>query len=49
MLEFRQDVVRVARHREPGVTTAQIAKGFEISNDGIVVRLVARSAGPDGG
>ncbi|MBB4961135.1 transposase [Micromonospora polyrhachis] len=29
--EFREDVVRVARHHEPGVTIAQIAKDFEIS------------------
>ena len=28
--EFRDDVVRVARSREPGVTLAQIAKDFGI-------------------
>ena len=28
--EFRADVVRVARSREPGVTLAQIASDFEI-------------------
>lgn len=26
--EFRDDVVRVARNREPGVTIEQIAKNF---------------------
>lgn len=29
--EFREDVVRVARNREPGVTIGQIAKDFGIS------------------
>lgn len=29
--EFREDVVRVARNREPGVRIAQIAKDFGIS------------------
>lgn len=28
--EFREDVVRVARDREPGVTLAQIAKDFGV-------------------
>lgn len=28
--EFREDVVRVARSREDGVTLAQIAKGFGV-------------------
>ena len=28
--EFRDDVVRVARNREPGVELSQIAKDFEI-------------------
>ena len=28
--EFRGDVVRVARNREPGVTTEQIAKDFGV-------------------
>jgi transposase len=28
--EFREDVVRVARHREPGVTLEQIAADFGI-------------------
>ena len=28
--EFREDVVRVARNREPGVTIAQVAKDFGI-------------------
>jgi len=28
--EFREDVVRVARHREPGVTLEQIATDFGI-------------------
>lgn len=28
--EFREDVLRVARNREPGVTLAQIAKDFGI-------------------
>jgi transposase-like protein len=28
--EFRDDVVRVARDREPGVTVEQIAKGFGV-------------------
>ncbi len=28
--EFREDVVRVARNREPGVTLSQIAKDFGI-------------------
>ena len=28
--EFRDDVVRVAREREPGVTLAQIAKDFGV-------------------
>lgn len=28
--EFRDDVVRVARDREPGVTLAQVAKDFGI-------------------
>lgn len=28
--EFRDDVVRVAREREPGVTIAQIAKDFGV-------------------
>ena len=28
--EFRDDVVRVARHREQGVTLAQVAKDFGI-------------------
>lgn len=28
--EFRDDVVRVARNREPGVTIAQVAKDFGI-------------------
>lgn len=28
--EFRDDVVRVARHREPGVTIEQIAKDFGV-------------------
>ena len=29
--EFREDVVRVARNREPGVTIAQVAKDFGVS------------------
>ena len=28
--EFREDVVRVARHREPGVTLEQIASDFGV-------------------
>jgi len=28
--EFRDDVVRVARNREPGVTVEQIAKDFGV-------------------
>ena len=28
--EFREDVVRVARNREPGVTVAQVARDFGI-------------------
>ncbi len=28
--EFREDVIRVAKNREPGVTIAQIAKDFGI-------------------
>ncbi|MBL3808333.1 transposase [Streptomyces sp. BRB081] len=28
--EFREDVVRVARNREPGVTLEQIAAGFGV-------------------
>lgn len=31
--EFREDAVRVARHREPGVTIAQIAKTSGSPND----------------
>jgi transposase len=30
--EFREDVVEVARRREPGVTLAQVAKDFGISD-----------------
>ena len=29
--EFREDVIRVARNREPGVTIAQVAKDFGVS------------------
>jgi transposase-like protein len=30
--EFREDVVAVARRREPGVTLAQVAKDFGVSD-----------------
>jgi transposase len=34
--EFREDVVAVARSREPGVTLSQIAKDFGISDQTLI-------------
>lgn len=39
--EFRDDVVRVARNREPGVTIAQVAKDFSI-HPGILEKWLYR-------
>lgn len=46
--EFRNDVVRVARSREPGVTIEQIAKDFGV-HPMTLQKWLQRSAVDDGG
>jgi transposase-like protein len=45
--EFRDDVVRVARGREPGVTIKQVATDFGIS-ESCLVNWLAAADGEDG-